>query len=159
VAAGGVCWKAPPKATGGIVGAVDDNRDKIEFWREEVLRRAEQALQGRLVGLWRTAEGQLVPVAVGANRALPPTAAGEITRALKGWRVDLDPNGRWLAARLDMGRWCIAPVRGDVPAPPPQGVERRKKERMMLELAGLCLGLIEERFGAGEAAAAPPAKP
>jgi hypothetical protein len=44
-----------------------------------------------------------------------------------------------------MGRWCIAPVRSDVPAPPPGGMERRKKERMALELAGLCLGLIEER--------------
>ena len=127
-----------------------DNRDKIEFWREEVLRRAEQALQGRLVGLWQNDPGgELVPVAVGMKRQLPPTAAGEITRALKGWHVPVDPESRWLAARLDMGRWCIAPVRADVPAPPPHGVERRKKERMMLELAGLCLGLIEERFAAG----------
>ena len=125
-----------------------DKRDKIEFWREEVLRRAEQALQGRLVGLWQETENGLVPVAVGSKRALPPTAAEEITRALKAWHVPFNPQGRWLAARLDMGRWCIAPVRADVPAPPPHGVERRKKERMMLELAGLCLGLIEERFAA-----------
>ena len=146
--------ECPPKATGGSVGAGSDNRDKIGFWREEVLRRAEQALQGRLVGLWQYAEGgDLVPLAVGMKRQLPPTAAGEITRALKGWHVPIDPNSRWLAARLDMGRWCIAPVRADVPAPPPHGVERRKKERMTLELAGLCLGLIEERF------AEPPSEP
>jgi hypothetical protein len=126
-----------------------DERDKIEFWREEVLRRVEQSLQGRLVALWQATEKGVVPLAVGSNRALPPTAAGEITRALRGWHVPTDPHGRWLAARLDMGRWCIAPVRADVPAPPPHGVERRKKERMMLELAGLCLGLIEERFAAG----------
>ena len=50
------------------------------------------------------------------------------------------------AARLDMGRWCIAPVRSDIPAPPPGGIERRRKERMALELAGICLGLIEQRF-------------
>ncbi len=124
------------------------NRDKIEFWREEVLRRAEQALQGRLVGLWQSDGKAMVPIAVGARRELPITAAGEITRALKGWHVPIDANSRWLAARLDMGRWCIAQVRADVPAPPPHGVERRKKERMMLELAGLCLGLIEERFAA-----------
>ncbi len=133
------------------MGAGRDNRDKIEFWREEVLRRAEQALQGRLVGLWQCAAGgELVPLAVGAKRELPPTTAGEITRALKGWHVAIQPNSRWLAARLDMGRWCIAPVRSDVPAPPPHGLERRKKERMMLELVGLCLGLIEEHFAAGE---------
>jgi len=133
------------------VGTGSDNRDRIEFWREEVLRRAEQALQGRLVGLWQSSEdGQLAPLAVGMKRQLPPTAADEITRALKGWHVPIDPHSRWLAARLDMGRWCIAPVRCDVPAPPPGGIERRKKERMMLELAGLCLGLIEQRFAAAE---------
>jgi hypothetical protein len=138
------------------VDAGRDNRDKIEFWRAEVLRRTEQTLQGRLVGLWQAVEGgQIVPLAVGMHRELPPTAAAEITRALKAWRVRLEPGGRWLAARLDMGRWCIAPVRADVPPPPPHGVERRKKERMALELAGLCLGLIEERFAAG----APPAEP
>jgi len=135
---------------GGSVSTGRDNRDKIEFWREEVLRRAEQALQGRLVGLWQMAGDELLPVAVGAGRALPPTAAGEITRALKGWHVPTDPRQRWLAARLDMGRWCMAPVRSDIPAPPPQGKERRKKERMMLELAGLCLGLIEDRFAADQ---------
>ncbi len=130
------------------MGGRGDNRNKIEFWREEVLRRAEQALQGRLVGLWRTEGDRLVPVAVGAKRELPPTASGEITRALRAWHVPMDAKRYYLAARLDMGRWCIAPVRGDVPAPPPHGVERRKKERMTLELAGLCLGLIEEHFAA-----------
>ena len=68
-----------------------DKRDKIEFWREEVLRRAEQALQGRLVGLWQETENGLVPVAVGSKRALPPTAAEEITRALKAWAPTRTP--------------------------------------------------------------------
>ncbi len=140
------------------MGAGSDNRDKIEFWREEVLRRAEQALQGRLVGLWQTTDGKtMVPIAVGAGRELPPTAAAEITRALGGWHVPIDRESRWLAARLDMGRWCIAPVRADVPAPPPHGIERRKKERMMLELAGLCLGLIEQRFAAESSSPEPEA--
>ena len=29
---------------------------------------------------------------------------------------------------------------------PPAALQRRNNERMALELAGLCLGLIEERF-------------
>src|SRR5207247_1060846 len=39
--------------------------------------------------------------------------------------------------------WVIAPVRSRPPAPPPQGRERRSKERLALELAGLALGLID----------------
>jgi hypothetical protein len=138
------------------VDASANSNDRIEFWREEVLRRAEQALQGRIVGLWETTGDAVVPIVVGGKRSLPPTAAGEINRALRGWSVPVATGGRWLAARLDMGRWCIAPVRADVPAPPPHGIERRKKERMMLELAGIALGLIEERF-ASERRASPEA--
>ncbi len=127
-------------------------RERIEFWREEVLRRATQALQGRLVGLWETRGDSVVPLAIGLGLRLPPTAAEEINRAIRAWGLPAADRSRWLAARLDMGRWCIAPVRADIPAPPPHGVERRRKERMTLELAGLALGLIEEKF-AREAAA------
>jgi hypothetical protein len=116
-----------------------------EFWREEVLRLAGQALQGRVVGLWEATNDSVVPIAISHGRALPPTAAKEINEAMRRWRIPIPTGSRWLACRLDMGRWCIAPVRSDVPAPPPGGMERRKKERMALELAGLCLGLIEER--------------
>ena len=114
-----------------------------EFWREEVLRRAGQALQGRVVGLWEATDDSVVPVAISHGRPLPPTAAKEINEAMRQWRIPIPTGSRWLACRLDMGRWCIAPVRSDIPAPPPGGMERRKKERMALELAGLCLGLIE----------------
>src|SRR5256885_16093961 len=41
------------------------------------------------------------------------------------------------------GQWCVAPVRQQPPAPPPDGVERRSRERMTLELAGLCVGLLD----------------
>ncbi len=121
-------------------------RDRIEFWTEEVLRRAAQALQGRLVGLWEATGDSVVPIAIGKGLPLPPTAAAEINSAIRRWHVAVRPGSRWLAARLDMGRWCMAPVRNDIPAPPPGGIERRRKERMALELAGLCLGLIQERF-------------
>lgn len=123
-----------------------ESRDRIEFWREEVLRRAEQGLQGRLVALFEATKDSVVPVAIGSNRKLPPTASAEINNAVRSWSVPARLGSRWLAARLDMGRWCIAPVRSDLPAPPPHGVERRRKERMTLELAGICLGLIESRF-------------
>jgi len=139
---------------GKETAAVAESRERIEFWREEVLRRAEQALQGRLVALFEATKDSVVPVAVGSNRKLPPTASAEINAAVRGWSVPADIGSRWLAARLDMGRWCIAPVRGDLPAPPPHGVERRRKERMALELAGICLGLIEIRFAAASAAKA-----
>lgn len=124
-----------------------------DFWREEVLRRAGQALQGRVVGLWEATADSVVPIAISGGRPLPDTAPKEINEAMRRWRIPIPTGSRWLACRLDMGRWCIAPVRSDVPAPPPGGMERRKKERMALELAGLCLGLIEERFQADGAAA------
>jgi hypothetical protein len=129
---------------------------RIEFWRVEVLRRAEQTLQGRIVGLWEVKGDSVVPIRVGRERPLPTTARDEVNRAIRAWKLKIVPGTRWLAARLDMGRWCVAPVRSDIPAPPPGGVERRRKERMALELAGLCLGLIEEKFER-EAAAGPPA--
>ena len=120
-------------------------RDAIDFWREEVLRRAAQALQGRIVILWEVASGHVAPLLVSHNRPLPPTSAAEFNVALRSWGVPLPDGSRWISCRMDMGRWCIAPVRSDIPSPPPEGMERRRKERMALELAGLCLGLLEER--------------
>ena len=123
-----------------------ESRDTIESWREEILRRAEQALQGRLVALFEATEKTVSPVAIGSNRSLPLTASSEINGAVRRWSVPVPVGSRVLAARLDMGRWCIAPVRSDIPEPPPRGIERRRKERMTLELAGIALGLIEQRF-------------
>jgi hypothetical protein len=131
-----------------------DPRDRIELWREEILRRAEQALQGRLVALFEATDHSVVAVSIGSNRRLPLTASAEINDAVRSWSVPVRDGSRWLAARLDMGRWCIAPVRRDIPAPPPGGTERRRKERMTLELAGIALGLIEERFESRKSAGA-----
>jgi len=118
--------------------------ETLEFWREEVLRRAGQALQGRPVGLWEVQDGNLLVVATSLGRPLPPNATGEMGAALQAWRVPLNDGQRWIACRIDMGRWAIAAVRTDIPMPPPGGIERRRRERMALELAGLCLGLIEK---------------
>ncbi len=118
----------------------------LGYWREEVLRRAAQSLQGRVVGLWEATADSVIPIRLGQGRPLPATSGAEINDALRHWKIPIPAGSRWLACRLDMGRWCLAPVRRDIPGPPPGGIERRKKERMALELAGLCLGLIEERF-------------
>jgi len=139
-----------------MVAVAAENRDRIELWREEVLHRAEQALQGRLVALFEATDHTVAQMAIGSHRRLPPTASNEINEAVRSWSVPVHEGSRWLAARLDMGRWCIAPVRSDIPAPPLRGIERRRKERMILELGGICLGLIEQRF-AHEAAAPPQA--
>jgi hypothetical protein len=88
----------------------------------------------------------VAPVAIGSNRSLPLTASAEINGAVRRWSVPVPVGSRLLAARLDMGRWCIAAVRSDIPKAPPRGIERRRKERMTLELAGIALGLLEERF-------------
>src|SRR5436305_871853 len=60
-------------------------------------------------------------------------------RELPGTRF---PPRRWVASRLEQQRWCIAPVRRELPQRPPPGVERRGRERMALELAGVCIGLL-----------------
>src|SRR5437899_12031933 len=53
---------------------------------------------------------------------------------------------RWIGSRAaPEGAWVIAPVRLRPPAPPPDGRERRSRERLTLELAGLCLGLLDRR--------------
>jgi diguanylate cyclase (GGDEF)-like protein/PAS domain S-box-containing protein len=110
----------------------------------EVLRSAAIALQGRPVALWEVHEGGAVrPIATSPGRVLPPTAVREMNEALADWQVERSAGRRWLGCRLDMGRWCIAPLRGATAGPPPSGIERRKRERMTLELASLCIGLID----------------
>ena len=50
---------------------------------------------------------------------------------------------RWVTAPGSTpDAWVVAPVRTRPPAPPPGGRERRSRERLALELAGLALGLI-----------------
>ena len=119
----------------------------LDAWRGEILHLVGQVLQGRVVGIWQATADSVVPVFISGGRPLPSSAAKEINEAMRRWRVPIATGSRWLACRLDMGRWCIAPLRREIPAPPPGGHERRKRERMALELAGHCLGLAERQFG------------
>src|SRR5437773_11376217 len=119
------------------------SRGPEPLW-QEVLRRAAVTLGGRAVGVWEAdARGRLHLLASSSEDLAP--LAGELEAALRtlgelpGARP---PPCRWVASRLEEQRWCIARVRRELHRPPPPGVERRGRERMALELAGVCIGLL-----------------
>lgn len=97
----------------------------------EILRQAS-AVVGRPVVLWEAGSG------------VPPFDLAILRR----WNVPIRAGSRWVAAPGHApDSWIIAPVRTRPPAPPPDGRERRSRERLALELAGLALGLSERRAG------------
>ena len=125
----------------------------------EVLRQASAVL-GRPVVLWEvTGPGEYVPRATSdpdSNVAIPPLDLGDTLRA---WNVPIAVGSRWVVATAAEHGWVVAPVRSRAPAPPPDGRERRSRERLALELAGLALGLIDRRHNADLAAGTPPTDP
>jgi signal transduction histidine kinase len=116
----------------------------------EVLRQASTVLDGRVVSLWELSsqtEARLLYSSV-AEAARPDTAL-DLDGTLRQWGAPLIPDSRWVGCRLPKGgRWCVAPVRLRPAAPPPRGVERRSRERLVLELAGLSLGVLGAAAGA-----------
>ncbi len=114
--------------------------------RREVLREASVALQGRAVTLWEvSSRAEVVPVLTSAGSAQGADTRLDLDSTLHRWGAPIIQGSRWVGCRLtDAGMWCIAPVRKQPAAPPPDGVERRSRERITLELAGLCLGLVEQ---------------
>jgi len=108
----------------------------------EVLRQAS-AVVGRPVVLWEI---------IGPHQAVPRASSGpdvgarppgfDLDAILQRWSIPVPVGSRWVTAPGDTpDAWVIAPVRSRPPAPPP-GRERRSRERLALELAGLALGLI-----------------
>src|SRR6266850_99982 len=116
--------------------------------RREVLREASVALQGRVVTLWEvSSRAEVLPVMTSAGSAQPADPRLDLDSTLHRWGAPIIQGSRWVGCWLDdagAGLWCIAPVRKQPAAPPPDGVERRSRERMTLELAGLCLGLVDQ---------------
>lgn len=114
--------------------------------RREVLREASVALQGRPVTLWEvSSRAEVVPVMTSAGSAQGADTRLDLDTTLHRWGAPIIQGSRWVGCRLnDAGMWCIAPVRKQPAAPPPDGVERRSRERITLELAGLCLGLVDQ---------------
>jgi signal transduction histidine kinase len=120
-------------------------------WTVEVLRRAGAALNGRMVGVWVVEEsGQLKPLASNGTEAQAWEVTPEVKIAVAHLAMPAPPGSRWVAGRLADAQWCVAPVRDSVPDPPPVATkERRSRERLALELAGLCLGLSSRVAGDG----------
>src|SRR6266550_2031831 len=119
----------------------------VEKRWQEVLRRADIALQRPGVGVWEAdPRGRLRLLAASDAAGLAPVVGDDLEPTLRELRLlpSLHPLSRWVATRLKGRRWCIAPARRDAPRPPPAGVERRGRERLTLELAGVCIGLIDE---------------
>jgi len=107
----------------------------------EVLRQAS-AVIGQPVTLWEvTGEHEAVPRATSDQSRTPRL---DLEATLRRWNIPVPIGSRWVAAPgATSDAWVIAPVRSRPPAPPPQGRERRSRERLALELAGLALGLID----------------
>ena len=122
--------------------------------RHEVLRQASVALGGRPVILWEvSARAELEPRLSDDPYETAAAAPTEVRNALRSWNIPILQGSRWVGCRVSPeDGWVIAPVRTRPPAPPPGGAERRSPERLTLELAGLCVGLID-----GHATTAPEA--
>jgi signal transduction histidine kinase len=120
----------------------------------EVLRQAS-AVVGRPVILWEVSgPDAAVPRATSESGPAAPLPHFDLG-TLRSWNVAIPVGSQWLAAQASSGAWVIAPVRSQPPAPPPDGRERRSRERLALELAGLALGLIDRRATAEFAAGTP----
>ncbi|MGH7700201.1 MAG: hypothetical protein ACREMJ_06760, partial [Gemmatimonadales bacterium] len=126
--------------------------------RREVLRQASVALAGRIVTLWRVSERAEVVPEVTSLPSPPHHATNlDLDATLRRWGAPIIEGSRWVGCRTDGDdRWVVAPVRRQPAAPPPDGVERRSRERITLELAGLGLGAMDAEFGDPSRAAGAP---
>src|SRR5881628_1494697 len=126
--------------------------------RREVLRAASVDLQGRAVTLWEvSSRAEVTPVMTSAASSQSPDTRLDLDSTLHRWGAAIIQGSRWVGCRLDdTGPWCVAPVRRQPAAPPPDGVERRSRERITLELAGLCMGLVDKPAGSLPPGVSPP---
>lgn len=99
---------------------------------------------GRPVVLWEI---------IGPHQAVARASSGsdvgarppgfDLDAVLQLWRIPVPIGSRWVSAPgATPNGWVVAPVRSRPPAGPPGGRERRSRERLALELAGLALGAI-----------------
>jgi hypothetical protein len=116
-----------------------------EAYGREILRQANVSLQRRVVVLWQiSASAEAVPILTSVPDPTYHETKLDLSTTLGHWGVPLSRGSQWVGCRLDdAGRRCVAPVRAEPAKPPPRGVERRSRERMTLELSGLCIGMLE----------------
>ncbi len=128
---------------------------QVEGFRDEtaeILRCASVALGGAPVMVWEAQSGEDLRLQPLGGTGLGVTDSGELEHILSGWGVAVSRGNRWVATRTRDGLWVVAPLRNKPPAPPPEGRERRSRDRLTLELAGLCLGLLDRRERVGVSA-------
>jgi signal transduction histidine kinase len=133
-------------------------REPFVEGRREILRQASVALGGRPVTVWEvSARAELEPQASSDLAPTHHTTKLDVDATLRRWNIAIVQGSRWVGCQSSTnGFWVVAPVRTRPPAPPPDGQERRSRERLTLELAGLCLGLLDRREPApGHAAPRP----
>lgn len=107
----------------------------------EVLRQTS-AVIGRPVTIWEvTGPHKAVPRGVSSAGAPAPF---DLHSILKRWKVPIPIGSVWIAApgAAGNGGWLVAPVRSRPASGPPGGRERRSRERLTLELAGLAVGCM-----------------
>jgi signal transduction histidine kinase len=110
----------------------------------EVLRQAGVALDGRIVTLWEiSSSADAIPLVSGVSDPPAKATALDLDTTLRRWGAPIVQRSRWVGCRVtEDGPWVVAPVRSRPAAPPPTGTERRSRERLILELAGLSLGAL-----------------
>ncbi|GEM_PF-1542497 len=115
--------------------------------RREILRQASVTLGGRPVTVWEvSARAELEPQATSEPAPGYHATKLDVDATLHRWNIPIVQGSRFVGCRITPdGGWIVAPVRSRPPAPPPDGRERRSRERLTLELAGLCLGLLDRR--------------
>ena len=108
--------------------------------------------------MWEvSARAELEPQASSEPAPTHHTTKLDVDATLRRWSISIVQGSRWVGCQAGSeGLWVVAPVRTKPPAPPPDGRERRSRERLTLELAGLCLGLLDRRE---PAPGHPPARP
>ena len=130
----------------------DSAPQRLTERHQAVLRQASAALRGRLVTLWRMASGCAVAEAASESDRQLDMIDIDVAGTLQTWGRAVSEGSLWIVCCLAPGRWHVAPVRRDVPAPPPHGVERRSPERLILELAGLLLGALDRVWAVADQA-------
>ncbi len=125
-------------------------REPFVEGRHEILRQASVALGGRSVTAWEVSgRAELEPQASSDSAPTHHATKLDVDSTLRRWNISIVQGSRWVGCRAaGDGSWVVAPVRTRPPAPPPEGRERRSPERLTLELAGLCLGLLDRRESA-----------
>src|SRR5207244_5200240 len=116
--------------------------------RREILRQASVALGGRPVTVWEvSARAELQPQSSSDPAPTHHATKLDVDATLQRWNIPIVQGSRWVGCRTAPGPWVIAPVRTRPPAPPPEGRERRRRERPTLGLARLVPGPLAPRAG------------